>query len=53
MKLIDRFSDIDELTPEILNTLISVIEVGEKVHDSPTNTIQSVSVNYKFIRQYH
>lgn len=52
VKLLRRFSDIEELTPEILNTLISVIEVGEKVHTSPTETIQSVSVNYKFINHY-
>lgn len=52
IKLLDRFSDIDELTPEILNTLVSVIEVGEKIHESPTEIIQNVSVNYKFINQY-
>lgn len=51
IKRLDRFSDIDELTPEILNTLVSVIEVGEKVQKSPTETIQNVSVNYKFINQ--
>ena len=52
IKRLDRFSDIDELTPEVLNTLVSVIEVGEKVQKSPTETIQNVSVNYKFINQY-
>ena len=52
MNLLGRFSEIEELTPEILNTLISVIEVGEKVQNSPTETIQNVSVSYKFINQY-
>lgn len=52
VKLLDKFSDITELTPEILNTLVNVIEVGEKVHESPTEIIQNVSVNYKFISQY-
>lgn len=52
IRRLDRFSDIDELTPEVLNTLVSVIEVGEKVQVSPTETIQNVSVNYKFINQY-
>ena len=52
VKLLDKFSDITELTPEILNTLVNVIEVGEKVHESPTEITQNVSVNYKFISQY-
>lgn len=52
IKLLDRFSKINELTPEVLNTLVSVIEVGEKIHESPTETIQNVRVNYKFINQY-
>lgn len=52
VELLERFSDIEELTPEILNTLVSVIEVGEKIHESPNETIQNVIVNYKFINQY-
>lgn len=52
IKLMGRFSSVDELTPEILNTLISVIEVGEKEHITPKQTVQNVSVNYKFINQY-
>lgn len=49
--LIKRFSNVEELTPEILNTLVSAIEVGEKVYDTPNHTTQNVSVNYKFISQ--
>ncbi|MCI7349639.1 MAG: DUF4368 domain-containing protein, partial [Ruminococcus sp.] len=52
IKLLDKFSEIDELTPEVLNTLVNVIEVGEKVHETPNDVIQNVSVNYKFISQY-
>ncbi len=52
IKLIKRFSDITELDPEILNTLISKIEVGEKEYVSPDEIIQNVSIHYKFIKSY-
>lgn len=52
LRLIKKFSDIHELTPEILNTLISVIEVGEKTHQESNVTTQNVSISYKFINKY-
>lgn len=32
-------------------SVVSAIEVGEKVYDTPNHTTQNVSVNYKFISQ--
>ena len=46
-----RFTKIEELNKEILNTLIEKIEVGERTV-SPTNEyIQNVRIKYKFIGQ--
>ena len=49
--LMSRFTKIEELNKEILNTLIEKIEVGERTV-SPTNEyIQNVRIKYKFIGQ--
>ena len=51
MGLMSRFTKIEELNKEILNTLIEKIEVGERMV-SPTNEyIQNVRIKYKFIGQ--
>lgn len=49
--LMSRFTKIEELNKEILNTLIEKIEVGERTVSSTNENIQNVRIKYKFIGQ--
>ena len=49
--LMSRFTKVEELNKEILNTLIEKIEVGKRTVSSTNENIQNVRIKYKFIGQ--
>lgn len=49
--LLSRFTKVDEMNKELLNTLVERIEVGERTYIGPKKAIQNVRVKYKFIGQ--
>lgn len=49
--LMSRFTKIETLSKEILNTLIEKIEVCERESITPDDIVQNVRIKYKFIGQ--
>lgn len=47
--LLKKYDYISELTPEIINTLIEKITVGEKTYIEPNKAVQKVKIYYKFV----
>ena len=49
--LMSRFTKVEQLNKEILNTLVERIEVGEKNNTATNDVVQNVRIKYKFIGQ--
>lgn len=47
--LLKKYDYISELTPEIINTLIEKITVGEKTYIELNKAVQKVKIYYKFV----
>lgn len=49
IELVKKFTETEELSQELLNTLVDRIEVNEKEQTESGGVVQNISIHYKFV----